>query len=186
MENILETYKNKLDDFSAELRRRVYIENDIESALDDIKNELADFGKSNLKMLFSELKSYIEKNNPDFIKNNKEKWEKILDKADALSEYGLYVAPIDLLRNNDNSAKAVYVGLGTFLSSALLTKITSKKVKFLPSVLSSLLGGAAAYYLFNLNKDDKMKEALIGYMDDAHDWISTAFENMYKIFKDAK
>ncbi len=186
MESILQSYKQKLDDAVSDIKIKIDNTDNVAEILEDIKEKLSTVGQSNLKMLFNELKSFIEKNNPDFIKNNQEKWNTIIDKGGALCEYGLYVAPLDLLRNDDETAKTAYIGIGTFLGSAFLSKLFSKKVKLLPVVLASAVSAAAAYYMFDLNKDENLKNALNLYIDDAHDWINTALENMLRIFKDAK
>ncbi len=185
MEKILNAYKEKLEDIIIDMKSEVKESLDIEESLNKVRDELSKWGKNNLSLMFQELKGYVEKNNPKFIEENKEKWETMLDKAEALTEYGLYVAPIDLLRSSDNTAKSIYVGAGALLSSIVFTKFAMKKAKFIPSLLTSVLSGFAAYYLLGMNKDEEMKSMLLGYIDDAKDWIETAFENMHKIFKDA-
>ena len=186
MEGILKNYKEKLNETILDIKAEVEETENIKDRLSEIRDELSKWGKNNLSLMFQELKSYVEKNNPKFIEDNKEKWETILDKAEALTEYGLYVAPIDLIRGEDNTVKSIYVGVGAFVGSVLFTKLAMKKAKFIPSLLASIIGGTAAYYLLDLNKDDEMKQMLISYIDDAEDWIETAFENMHRIFKDAR
>ncbi len=185
MDKILSEYKEKLEDIIVDMKSEVKESFDINESLNKVRDELSKWGKNNLSLMFQELKGYVEKNNPKFIEENKEKWETMLDKADALTQYGLYVAPIDLLRSSDNTAKSIYVGAGAFVSSIVFTKLAMKKAKFLPSLLTSVISGVAAYYLLDANKDEEMKNMLLSYIDDAKDWIDTAFENMYRIFKDA-
>ncbi len=186
MENLLKSYKDKLNDIINKLEAKIRLEDNMDSVLEDVRNELSSWGRDNLKNMYLELKDYVEKNSPDFIKNNEEKWKTMLDKAEALSEYGLYVAPIDLLKESEMPTKAFMVGAGTLLSSLLLTKIASKKAKLIPSLFTSILSGVAAYYVLEGDKTEKIRESAINYVEDARDWIDTAFENMYRIFKDAQ
>ena len=186
MEDILNRYKDKLDSVIGELKTKVKFENDVDKILEDVRNELSNWGKDNLKMMLSELKSYVENNNEGFIDNNEEKWKTILDKGEALSEYGLYVAPVDLLKESEIPTESIYIGTGAFVGSLLLTKLISKKAKILPSIIVSVLSGFAAYYAFKDVRTERVRESAINYIDDAYDWMSTAFENMYRIFKDAK
>jgi hypothetical protein len=186
VEKILETYKTKLNDTIMNIKTKVENTESVSDILDEIRDEIYQNGKTFLKLMFNELKSYVEANKQDFIENNKEKWEKILDKAEALSEYGLYVAPIDLIKNNENTTKAAYISAGTFFGSIVFTKLSSKKAKLLSSLFASIASGAIAYYVLDLNKDEKLKESLNGYIDDAADWMFTALENMYRIFQDVK
>lgn len=51
-------------------------------------------------------------------------------------------------------------------------------------LLVSAVGGAAYYALYGKD-ENKERELLSQYIDDANDWIKTALDNMYKIFKDA-
>ncbi len=185
METILNTYKEKLEEIIEDMKSEVQESIKIDESLNKVRDELSKWGKNNLSLMFQELKEFVEKNNPKFIEDNKEKWETMLDKAEALTEYGLYVAPIDLLRESDNTAKSIYIGAGTFISSIVLTKLATKKPKLLPSLLTSVISGIGAYFLLNLDKDEEKKSMLLSYIDDAKDWIETAFENMYRIFKDA-
>ncbi len=185
MENILDVYKQKLDDIMVDMKSEVNESLDIEDSLNKIRDELSKWGKNNLSLMFQELKNYVEKNNPKFIEENKEKWETMLDKAEALTEYGLYVAPIDLLKGKDSTAKSIYIGAGTFIGGIFFTKLVKKEVKLLPSLLTSLISGIAAYYLLDINKEEEIKNMILSYIDDAKDWIETAFENMNRIFKDA-
>lgn len=184
MNSILEKYKSKSNDVIAQIKQKVNSSDNMKDTLENIREELSSWGKENINLLTSELKEYINKNNPDFIAKNKDKWEMILDKAQALSEYGLYVAPIDLLTNNEDVAKATYVGVASFLSSILLTKIVTKKVHFVASVLTSVASGFVAYYMLETKKGDE-KDLIMNYIDDAHEWINTAFENTYKTFQNA-
>lgn len=186
MNNILESYKRELEDFIIDTKWKIRKSSNLDKTLESIRDELSQWGKEKLRSMFEELKTYVEKNNPVFIKNNKEKWETILDKSEALTEYGLYVAPIDLFGSEDAVAKAVYVGAGTFIGSIILTKLATKKAGIVQSLLASILGGVTAYYLFDLNSEEDAKNTAINYIDDARDWINTAFENMNRIFKDAQ
>ncbi len=185
MEKILQTYRSKLDEIVVDMKSRIKSSSKLDDALVEVRDELARWGKEHLSKLYLELKDYVEKNNPEFIEKNKEKWEVMLDKAQALTEYGLYVAPIDLLRDEDTLAKSVYVGVGALLGGLILSKIITGKMRLLPSVVLSVGGGAASYYLMGSNKEDEIKNTVLAYIDDAKEWIDTAFENMYKIFKDA-
>ncbi len=186
MNSILESYKRGLEDFIIDTKWKIRESSDLDKTLESVRDELSQWGKEKLHSMFEELKTYVEKNNPEFIKNNREKWETILDKSKALTEYGLYVAPIDLFGSEDAIAKAAYVGAGTFVGSIVLTKLITKKAGVLQSLLASIIGGVAAYYLFDLNSEEDIKNTAINYIDDAKDWINTAFENMNRIFKDAQ
>lgn len=186
MEEIIESYKSALREKISEIREEIAKTENIKQKMDDLREELSQWGKSNLNSMFSQLKSYVEKHNPKFIENNKEKWDSILDKAQALTEYGLYIAPLDLLRTDDKKVQATYVGIGTFFATALFSKLISKKIKVFPALLTSALGGVGAYYLLEYNSDEESKNLAVEYVEDAHDWIKTAFENMYRAFQEAK
>lgn len=186
MEKIIESYKDALREKISGIRKEISETEDIKQKMDDLREELSEWGKSNLNSMFSQLKSYIEEHNPKFIEDNKEKWDSILDKAQALTEYGLYIAPLDLLRTDDKKVQAAYVGIGTFFATALFSKLISKKIKVFPALLTSALGGVGAYYLFEYNSDEEAKDLAIEYVEDAHDWIKTAFENMYRAFQEAE
>ncbi len=185
MEDILKKYKAMLDDEVVQIKTRIRSSGKVEEELERIRDELARWGKEHLSKLFLELKGLVEKNNPEFIEKNPEKWETMLDKAEALTEYGLYVAPVDLLKGEDAASKAIYVGAGALVGSLVLTKVLTGKVRLFPSFVVSLASGGASYYLLNIGKEDEIKNTVVGYIDDAKEWIETAFENMYKIFKDA-
>ncbi|AEA33280.1 hypothetical protein [Hippea maritima] len=183
MENILKVYKEKLANEIAKKKAEVKTAIDINAALDKVRDELSNSGRNLLSMLFTELKGYIEKNKPEFIQNNKDKWENMLERAKALTEYGLYVAPVDLLKDKENLAP-VYVGVGAFAATTLTSKLLTKKFRPITAALASVIGGAAYYILYGKD-ESKERELLSQYIDDANDWIKTALDNMYKIFKDA-
>ncbi len=185
MEEIIESYKSALREKISEIREEISKTENIKQKMDNLREELSQWGRSNLNSMFLQLKSYIEEHNPKFIENNKEKWDAILDKAQALSEYGLYIAPLDLLRTDDKKIQATYVGIGTFFAAALFSKLILKKIKVFPTLLTSALGGVGAYYLLG-NNDEEAKNLAVEYVEDAHDWIKTAFENMYRAFQEAK
>ncbi len=185
MEKILENYKKKLEEAVVDIESRVKSASNLNEILTDVRDELARWGKEHLSKLYLELKEYVEKNNPEFIEKNKEKWETMLERAQALTEYGLYVAPVDLLRSEDNIARAVYVGASALIGALIVSKFLTGKFKIIPSIALSTAGGTAAYYLMGSNKDDELRQTVLSYIKDAKEWIETAFENMYKIFKDA-
>ncbi len=183
MEKILGTYKDKLEKEISKKKVEVETAVKFEEIVDRIREELSNIGRNLLSMFYQELIRYVEQNNPDFISNNKEKWEEILDRAGALKEYGLYVAPIELIKE-DNKTLPFAIGVGSFLAAGVLTKILMKKVKFIPAVIIGTVGGLG-YDLFFGEDEQKRKQMLLEYIDDAHDWIKTALDNMYKIFQDA-
>ena len=185
MEEVIESYKSALREKISEIREEISKTENIKQKMDNLREELSQWGRSNLNSMFLQLKSYIEEHNPKFIENNKEKWDSILDKAQALTEYGLYIAPLDLLKTDDKKIQVTYVGIGTFFATALFSKLISKKIKVFPALLTSALGGVGAYYLLG-NSDEEAKNLAVEYVEDAHDWIKTAFENMYRAFQEAK
>ncbi len=186
MDKIIEFYKDALREKISDVRGEISETEDVKQKMDNLRDELSDWGKSNLNSMFSQLKSYVEEHNPTFIKENKEKWDSIIDKAQALTEYGLYIAPLDLLRADDKKIQAAYVGIGSFFATALFSKLIFKKTKLLTSLFTSVLGGVGAYYLLEYNSDEEARHLAVEYIEDAHDWIKTAFENMYRAFQEAK
>ncbi len=184
MEDILKTYIDSLEEEIAQKKVEVRLsQEDFNEILDKVRDDLSATGKNLLETLFNELKSKIEKDNPEFIEKNKEKWQDMLDRAEALKEYGLYVAPVDILKEQFDITPT-YVGAGIVLAVGVLTKLFTKKVRILPAVALGLAGGIA-YSNYYEDKEKRQKEALEEYINDAYDWIKTALENMYKIFKDA-
>ena len=183
MEQILNRYIEKLEKEITSKKAEVEATAKIEDIVEEIRDELSNTGRNLLSMFYQEMVRYIEKNNPQFIENNKEKWEEILDRASALKEYGLYVAPIELIQE-DNSTLPLAVGLGSFIAAGVITKLLMKKVKLVPAAIIGAIGGLGYNLLFGEDEIRK-REMLIEYIDDAGDWIKTALNNMYKIFKDA-
>ncbi len=183
MKDILEAYKEKLDREISAKKAEVRTAINISEEIDKIRNDLSLIGKNLLSMFYQELVRYVEEKNPDFIKNNKDKWDEILDKANALREYGLYVAPIELLKE-ENKTLPIAVGTGAFIAAGVLTKLLLKRIKIIPAVIVGAIGGVG-YNIFFGEDENKKREMLEQYIDDAYDWIKTALENMYKIFQDA-
>ncbi|WP_035587559.1 hypothetical protein [Hippea jasoniae] len=183
MENILKFYKDEL--VKQVDAKRVEINNarSADEIVEKIREDLSTIGRSLLSKMFVELKGYVENNKPDFIEKNADKWNEILEKAKALTEYGLYVAPIDILKDAEG-IKPAYVGVGAFALAALTSKLTTKKFRPLLSLVVSLAGSVAYSTFFGKDERDE-KEFLLKYVDDAYEWIKTALENMYKVFQDA-
>ncbi len=184
MDTILESYKDKLDKAISEKKSEVIgSEARFDILVEMVRDELSDMGKQLLADFYDELVKYVEENRKEFIENNKDKWEEILERARSLKEYGLYVAPVELLKEENNTIP-VLVGFGAFAAASIGSKLFFKKFKFIPSAIV----GVAAYfgygYLFG-EDEGKRREMLLEYIDDAQDWMRTALENMYKIFQDA-
>ncbi|WP_022669815.1 hypothetical protein [Hippea alviniae] len=183
MEKVLKAYLDKLMDEISKKKAEVRLSRDFEGILDKVRDDLSAIGKNLLSMFFMELKGYIERNKPEFIENNKEKWQDMLDRAEALTEYGLYVAPVDILKEQ-TKITPTYLGAGVLVATGLISKLLTKKVRVLPAFALALASGVV-YSNFYDDKEKKQKDVLEEYINDAYDWIKTALENMYKIFKDA-
>ncbi len=184
MEAILESYKDRLDEEISKRKSEIIgSESRFDILVEKVRDDLSDIGKRLLADFYDELVKYVEENKKDFIENNKDKWEEILERANSLKEYGLYVAPVELLKEENNTIP-ILVGVGTFTTTSIVSKLIFKKFKF----ISSALVGVAAYFgyshLFGEDKGKK-REMLLEYVNDAQDWIETALDNMYKIFQDA-
>ncbi len=185
MDEILGSYKEKLEEKINEVKREIEDSVDMSRRIDEIRDDLSSWGKSNLNLLFLELKGYIEKNNPSFIKDNDEKWKEILDRAKALTEYGLYVAPLELVKGKSRNIVPVYVGVGGFLGGSALSKVLFRRSFMLINALLSGLGGAVSYYVLGPRMKERRKKLALEYIDEVKDWIETAFENMVRVFKEA-
>ncbi len=183
MEKILNIYKEKLEKEIAKKKGEVRGTAKFEDLVDRIREDLSNIGRNLLAMFYQELVRYVEQNNPDFIKNNKDKWDSILERANSLKEYGLYVAPIDLIKEENNTLPLA-IGVGSFVAAGVITKLLLKKVKILPAALIGAIGGVGYNLIFG-EDESKKREMLLEYIDDAQDWMRTALENMYKIFQDA-
>ncbi len=183
MEKVLKAYRDKLMNEISRKKAEVKLARDFEGILNKVRDELSSTGKNLLSMFFMELKGYVERNNPEFIEKNKEKWQDMLQRAEALTEYGLYVAPVDILKDQVKLTPAS-VGASVFVTAGVASKLLTKKVKMLPAIALALVSGIV-YSKFYNNKEKSQKDVLEEYINDAQDWIKTALENMYKIFKDA-
>ncbi len=183
MEQILSIYKEKLDKEIAEKKGEVRGTARFDELVDKIREDLSNIGRNLLAMFYQELVGYVEQNNASFIENNKEKWDSILERANSLKEYGLYVAPVELIKEENNTLPLA-IGVGSFVAASVITKLLVKKVKILPAILVGAIGGVGYNLMFG-EDEVKRREMLLEYVDDAQEWIRTALENMYKIFQDA-
>jgi len=177
MKNIFDVYKNKLDEFIVSLKSKIKQQPISKELLEDIRREINQWGKNNLNLMFLELKSALEKKAV-----NEEKKKNILERAESLTQYGLYVAPIDLIQQDDVNTKSVYVGLGTLIASSIVQKALFKKFKFLNSILIGTVVYIVAKNYFGNNQNTT--EVVMSYIDDAKDWLFSAFENIYKTFEE--
>lgn len=178
MKEIFDIYKNKLDNFIVELKSEVKLQSLNKELLENIRIKLNQWGKNNLNLMYMELKSAIEAKSA--LDENKKK--SVLERASSLTEYGLYVAPIDLIQGEQNNAQSLYIAALTVLGACALQKIIFKKFKFFNSTLLGLLTFAGSSTYFNKYQDNK--ESVLSYIDDAKEWLLTAFENIYKTFKE--
>ncbi len=177
MKEIFDVYKNKLDEFIVSLKAKVKQQPLTKQLLEEIRDEINQWGKNNLNLMFLELKSKIESKQID-----EEKKKAILERSQSLTEYGLYVAPIDLIQQEDINSKSYYIAGATLISAALLQKLLFKKFKF-PT--SAFLATIAFFVSKSYLSDDKNKiDVALSYIDDAKEWLDAAFENIYKTFKE--
>ena len=183
MERILNVYKEKLEKEIAKKKGEVRGTARFEELVDRIREDLSNIGRNLLAMFYQELVGYVEQNNASFIESNKDKWDSILERANSLKEYGLYVAPVELIKEENNTLPLA-IGVGSFIAAGVLTKLFTKKIKVVPSILIGAIGGVGYNLLFG-EDEVKRREMLLEYIDDAQDWMKTALDNMYKIFQDA-
>jgi len=177
MKEIFDVYKNKLDDFIVSLKSKAKQQAVNKQLLEEIRSEINKWGKNNLNLMFLELKSILDSKSID-----EEKKKSILDRAQSLTEYGLYVAPIDLIQQEDTNAKSLYIAGGTLVVASLLQKLLFKKFKFVNSSILATVALLASKSYFNNSKDNN--DVVLSYIDDAKEWLEAAFENIYKTFKE--
>lgn len=177
MKEIFDVYKNKLDDFIVSLKTKVKQQPLSKQLLEDIRIQLNQWGKNNLNLMFLELKSMLDKKVVD-----EEKKKAVLERAQSLTEYGLYVAPIDLIQQDDTNAKSLYISAATLVGTSIIQKLLFKKFKFLNSTILGVLALLVSKNYFG--SDQNTTELALSYIDDAKEWLSAAFENIYKTFKE--
>ncbi len=188
MKKILEKYNNKLSEFTSILKTdysiQIIPEKDV---LEDLKKKLEDWGKSNLQSMLTDLTNFVEKNCKEYITKNKQEWEDIKRRAKIASEYGLYLAPIDLINVERSGIKATAVGSSVVLSNIFLSRLIRKKLLGFSSSL--ILGGVAgfvSYLLFKEKEEMGMGTLIEGYINDSEEWISTALENVFSVFEEIR
>ncbi len=177
MKEIFDVYKNKLDEFITSLKSTVKQRPLTKQLLEEIRTEINQWGKNNLNLMFLELKSALDSKAVD-----EEKKESALERAQSLTQYGLYVAPIDLIQQDDTNTKSIYIAISTLVISSIAQKILFKKFKFINSTIFASIALLASKNYFSSNKDTT--EVALSYIDDAKDWLLSAFENIYKTFKE--
>ncbi|MGE4546710.1 MAG: hypothetical protein AB7E28_02940 [Desulfurella sp.] len=177
MKEIFDVYKNKLNDFIVSLKSKVKQQAINKQLLEEIRNEINQWGKNNLNLMFLELKSTLDSKSID-----EEKKKSVLERAQSLTEYGLYVAPIDLIQQEDTNAKSLYIAGGTLVGVSLLQKLLFKKFKFINSAVLATVALLASKSYFNNSKENN--DMVLSYIDDAKEWLEAAFENIYKTFKE--
>ncbi|OSS41925.1 hypothetical protein DESAMIL20_1478 [Desulfurella amilsii] len=177
MKEIFDVYKDKLNDFIVSLKAKAKQQATTKQLLEEIRNEINQWGKNNLNLMFLELKSTLDSKSID-----EEKKELILERAQSLTEYGLYVAPIDLIQQEDTNAKSLYIAGATLVGVSLLQKLLFKKFKFFNSAVLATVALLASKSYFNSNEDNT--DVVSSYIDDAKEWLEAAFENIYKTFKE--
>lgn len=177
MKEIFDVYKNKLDDFIVSLKAKVKQQPLSKQLLEDIRTQLNQWGKNNLNLMFLELKSMLDKKVVDEAKK-----KSVLERAQSLTEYGLYVAPIDLIQQDDTNAKSLYIAATTLVVTSIVQKLLFKKFKFLNSTILGALALFASKNYFGSNQNTA--ELALSYIDDAKEWLFAAFENIYKTFKE--
>ncbi len=186
MEKILEKYKNKLSEFTSILKTDYSIQIAPEKdVLEDLKKKLEDWGKSNLQSMLTELTNFVEENCKEYITKNKQEWEDIERRAKIASEYGLYLAPIDLINVEKSRIKATAVGSAVVLSNIFLSRLIKKKLlDFSSSLIIGGIIGFVSYYLFKEKEEMGMGTLIEGYINDSEEWINTALENVFSVFEE--
>lgn len=177
MKEIFDVYKNKLNDFIISLKARVKQQTINKQLLEEIRDEINKWGKNNLNLMYLELKSVLDSKSI-----NEEKKKSVLERAQSLTEYGLYVAPIDLIQQEDANAKSLYIAGGTLVGAFLLQKLLFKRFKFASSTILAAIALLASKSYFTSSKDNT--DIVLSYIDDAKEWLEAAFENIYKTFKE--
>ncbi|AHF97748.1 MAG: hypothetical protein ACPLW6_01800 [Desulfurella sp.] len=177
MKEIFDVYKNKLDDFIVSLKAKVKQQPLTSQLLEEIRNEINQWGKNNLNLMFLELKSLIDSKQIDEYKK-----KTILERAQSLTEYGLYVAPIDLIQQEDTNSKSIYIAGATLLGASILQKLLFKKFKFVNSALLATIAYLVSKSYFSDNQNNT--DVVLSYIDDAKEWLSAAFDNIYKTFEE--
>jgi hypothetical protein len=188
MKKILETYKNKLSEFASILKTDYSIQIAPEKdVLEDLKKKLEDWGKSNLQSMLTDLTNFVEKNCKEYITKNKQEWEDIERRAKIASEYGLYLAPIDLINVEKSGIKATAVGSAVVLSNIFLSRLIKKKLlDFSSSLIIGGITGFVSYYLFKEKEEMGMGTLIEGYINDSEEWINTALENVFSVFEEIR
>ncbi|MCK4278909.1 MAG: hypothetical protein KAW82_06970 [Desulfurellaceae bacterium] len=188
MKKILEKYNNKLSEFTSILKTdysiQIIPEKDV---LEDLKKKLEDWGKSNLQSMLADLTNFVEKNCKEYITKNKQEWEDIKRRAKIASEYGLYLAPIDLINVERSGIKATAVGSSVVLSNIFLSRLIRKKLlDFSSSLILGGVAGFVSYLLFKEKEEMGMGTLIEGYINDSEEWISTALENVFSVFEEIR
>jgi hypothetical protein len=188
MKKILEKYNNKLSEFTSILKTdysiQIIPEKDV---LEDLKKKLEDWGKSNLQSMLTDLTNFVEKNCKEYITKNKQEWEDIKRRAKIASEYGLYLAPIDLINVERSGIKATAVGSSVVLSNIFLSRLIRKKLlDFSSSLILGGVAGFVSYLLFKEKEEMGMGTLIEGYINDSEEWISTALENVFSVFEEIR
>ncbi|MCD6129854.1 MAG: hypothetical protein J7J10_02760 [Deltaproteobacteria bacterium] len=186
MKKILEKYNNKLSELTSTLKTdysiQIIPEKDV---LEDLKKKLEDWGKSNLQSMLTDLTNFVEKNCKEYITKNKQEWENIKRRAKIASEYGLYLAPIDLINVERSGIKATAVGSTVVLSNIFLSRLIRKKLlDFSSSLIVGGIIGFVSYLLFKEKEEMGTGTLIEGYINDSKEWISTALENVFSVFEE--
>ena len=188
MKKILEKYNNKLSEFTSVLKAdysiQIIPEKDV---LEDLRRKLEEWGKNNLQSILTDLTNFVEENCKEYITKNKQEWEDVKRRAKIASEYGLYLAPIDLISVEKSRVKAAAVGSTVILSNIFLSRLIRKKLLDFPSSL--ILGGVAgfvSYLLFKEKEEAGMGTLIEGYISDSEEWIRTALENVFSVFEEIR
>ncbi|MEA1995268.1 MAG: hypothetical protein U9N18_03835 [Campylobacterota bacterium] len=186
MKKVLEKYNNKLSEFTSILKTdysiQIIPEKDV---LEDLKKKLEDWGKSNLQSMLTDLTNFVEKNCKEYITKNKQQWEDIKRRAKIASEYGLYLAPIDLINVEKSRIKATAVGSSVVLSNIFLSRLIRKKLlDFSSSLIVGGIIGFVSYLLFKEKEEMGTGTLIEGYINDSEEWISTALENVFSVFEE--
>lgn len=186
MKKILEKYNNKLSEFTSILKTdysiQIIPEKDV---LEDLKKKLEDWGKSNLQSMLTDLTNFVEKNCKEYITKNKQEWEDIKRRAKIASEYGLYLAPIDLINVERSGIKATAVGSSVVLSNIFLSRLIRKKLlDFSSSLIVGGIIGFVSYLLFKEKEEMGTGTLIEGYINDSEEWIGTALENVFSVFEE--
>jgi hypothetical protein len=186
MKKILEKYNNKLSEFTSILKTdysiQIIPEKDV---LEDLKKKLEGWGKSNLQSMLTDLTNFAEKNCKEYITKNKQEWEDIKRRAKIASEYGLYLAPIDLINVEKSRVRGVLVGSSVVLSNIFLSRLIRKKLlDFSSSLIVGGIAGFVSYLLFKEKEEMGTGTLIEGYINDSSEWIGTALENVFSVFEE--